>query len=456
MYSEDGDSSLGGGSVTGVHRNVGRSAASSSIYDTPAMGAAVPPNGVLNSIGSGSSFVMPSNPHDMKTLLDDLKMKFPSIDIPMELRRQSPQRSPLPMGCDQVERDILPPGAIHSHGISENDLSQLHMLYPPAATAVSRLESSVDLNSPPREMPMLPCELMPVVPSPSRQIVSEIPVGHIPFKEIDPNLVLSSKKPSQEVLSPKQSFYDKLGRQLTDLLLEAGTPLPRFPLNLDHGESADFVNMSSQTMTSGFAETENETPQKNEDAVLRRAKAAAEMFLTDYYNHKRALGEVEHKLDSSENENLALRSQLDLAMVKMIASQKELDRYSTYFNLSRSDGGGGAASESQQVKALLRKLQDMAVSLQKSEQEKLEQIQLEKQHIVDAVSQAVAERDHQLQNAKLQIREKKKIIKDMRLVLHSYLSTNDPTDVNPKMAFLDLLPHTNNQKSARIGPGVAL
>eukprot|EP00659_Diplonema_papillatum_P022648 gene22648-34662_t len=49
------------------------------------------------------------------------------------------------------------------------------------------------------------------------------------------------------ILSPRHHFYDQLGRRLTELLLEAGTPLPRFRMNANNRPRGNVADSIVQT-----------------------------------------------------------------------------------------------------------------------------------------------------------------------------------------------------------------
>ena len=409
-------------------------------------------SGALSGYGDSlSSYALPSDPAMLQGLISQLQSRFPSIQIPHELREDIPPPS-------MLQPHPHPP--LPNQHMTEESLRVLSTLHPPVMSAV-RLESSVDLNSPVRFRPSTSPVRDPVATARVlhdsnaakallfNPVIPEVPIP--PTPQLPPAYVPEVQQKVEEVPpSRREMFYDQLGRQLTSLLLEAGTPLPRFPVAPDQADTTAQTHLTGEGGVGGHGEDNT-----GNASSLTKARSAAEMFLKDYYEHKRALGDAERKLNTSENENLALRSQLDLSMVKMIGAQKEVDKYSSYFNMSRG-GPNAPGEEGSQVKALLKKMQEMSLSIQKAEEEKLRLIREEEKRIQDAVKRAVAAREEEMFKMKSQLKEKKKVIKDMKLMLHSYLANKDPSSTEPNMAFLDLISHTDNHGAATLSMATAL
>ena len=57
--------------------------------------------------------------------------------------------------------------------------------------------------------------------------------------------------------------------------------------------------------------------------------------------------------------------------------------------------------------------------------------------------------------ARAKLREKRRHVKDMKLMLHSYLSSHDPSDLVPRMAFLDVA-GCPAQPDAEVAAAIAL
>eukprot|EP01065_Artemidia_motanka_P018792 TRINITY_DN2213_c1_g3_i1.p1 TRINITY_DN2213_c1_g3~~TRINITY_DN2213_c1_g3_i1.p1 ORF type:complete len:535 (+),score=198.29 TRINITY_DN2213_c1_g3_i1:149-1753(+) len=470
---------------------------------------------------------IPSDPAALRRLLSRLGQRFPTLQIPSEVRRAAydprphPQLSPppphdaLPQGprpcptpADRRNAPLPPPPPIPPPPPPRCSLSADRE---PSGTADSRataqagpvmgthghrpvLESSCDAESmrtgpqtPPHAMPrhglgwladrdpemMAALKQQEQMLAAEQRLISELlrsqgsdgeyvagwrgPASATPALPDEaprqscppPNHPAPADAAEQTDATPRRGFYDRLGRQLTELLLQAGMPLPRFPLRAEQADARTQTRKGDAGDGSSASCADDD-----EDALLDRAQAAAEMFLRDYYDHKKALAEAETKLAESDNENLALRSQLDLSIVKMVAAQKELDKYASYFSAARPDAQW-PGEQPEQVRALLRKLQQMGSELQSMHSERQRLLMDERKRVDDAVSKALQDRDAEVAQLRARLRERKRVVKDMKLMLHTHLANADPSDTTPRLAFADVVgpPH---QPDASVSAAIAL
>eukprot|EP01063_Lacrimia_lanifica_P005692 TRINITY_DN13431_c0_g1_i1.p1 TRINITY_DN13431_c0_g1~~TRINITY_DN13431_c0_g1_i1.p1 ORF type:complete len:450 (+),score=176.66 TRINITY_DN13431_c0_g1_i1:59-1351(+) len=408
----------------------------------------------LTNMPSMDSFVMPSDPHARAHLLSELQDAYPSLRIPPELQpggaAAAPPHRPLQT---PPAHPPLPGPSPSPFGVAAGDPAAFWGapsgepvgLFSGAAKGHGhRVESSVDLDSPRGNDPDAPFLAMPSGPAAHLEaehlrIARRVSDGAGLLRSPEATLRTPMQGLPEAPTTQKQTFYDKLGRQLTALLLDSGTPLPRPPMATPAKAAAAPAEPAlAATPTPAAAATPAALPQTpaGPSGSDGKAMAAAEMFMKDYYELKGRQQQLEQRLRESEGENLAMRSQLDLAVAKMMAAQKETDRYAEYFTLANSDAG---ADKGDQVQALLNSMKDLNAELVQAREDKAALQRDQDAHVAAAVEKAIE--DHRADAAKLkaQLREKKKMIKEMRQVLFSYLANNDPGETGPRMAFLSMM-----------------